>query len=223
VEVTALLADAAGNPLPGRTVRLEVTGFGNTLVQPPASDALGSAQGRIATTVGEKKSIVAVVDPGPGEVRLGPVTTEFLRLLPNWRFVRESGSDANDGRSPLSAWRTLGFALAQLAPGDELFVGAGTYTDPLVIDMVATAAMPLVIRGDRAGEFTGDAGEVLIDVGGATSGIDLAGAAYVTLRGLSVRGSDSGAGHGAGIPTEKLIDEVADQWAFLTRALTMSP
>ena len=31
------------------------------------------------------------------------------------------------------------------------------------------------------------------------------------------------AGHGAGIPTEKLIDEVADQWAFLTRALAMSP
>jgi len=27
------------------------------------------------------------------------------------------------------------------------------------------------------------------------------------------------AGHGAGIPTEKLIDEVADQWAFLGRAL----
>jgi prolyl oligopeptidase len=31
------------------------------------------------------------------------------------------------------------------------------------------------------------------------------------------------AGHGAGIPTEKLIDEVADQWSFLTRALVMSP
>jgi prolyl oligopeptidase len=29
------------------------------------------------------------------------------------------------------------------------------------------------------------------------------------------------AGHGAGIPTDKLIDEVADQWAFLTRALSM--
>jgi prolyl oligopeptidase len=29
------------------------------------------------------------------------------------------------------------------------------------------------------------------------------------------------AGHGAGIPTDKLIDELADQWAFLTRALAM--
>ena len=29
------------------------------------------------------------------------------------------------------------------------------------------------------------------------------------------------AGHGAGIPTEKQIDELADQWAFLTRALNM--
>jgi prolyl oligopeptidase len=27
------------------------------------------------------------------------------------------------------------------------------------------------------------------------------------------------AGHGAGIPTSKLIDEYADQWAFLVRNL----
>lgn len=29
------------------------------------------------------------------------------------------------------------------------------------------------------------------------------------------------AGHGSGIPTDKLIDELADQWSFLTRALDM--
>jgi prolyl oligopeptidase len=31
------------------------------------------------------------------------------------------------------------------------------------------------------------------------------------------------AGHGAGKPTTKLIDEVADQWAFLVRVLNMDP
>src|SRR5262245_8447389 len=95
VELTAVVADAAGNPLPGRTVQLEVTGLGNALVQPPATNALGTTTGRLATSVGEKKSIVAVVDPGPNEIRLGPVTAEFLRILPNWRFVRTTGSDAN--------------------------------------------------------------------------------------------------------------------------------
>ena len=29
------------------------------------------------------------------------------------------------------------------------------------------------------------------------------------------------AGHGAGKPTAKLIEEVADQWAFLVKALNM--
>jgi prolyl oligopeptidase len=31
------------------------------------------------------------------------------------------------------------------------------------------------------------------------------------------------AGHGAGIPTEKKIDEVADQWTFLRAVLKMTP
>ena len=31
------------------------------------------------------------------------------------------------------------------------------------------------------------------------------------------------AGHGAGKPTEKVIEEVADQWAFLAKSLEMNP
>lgn len=199
VAVQLVLADADGKPLPGRRVVLEATGFANTLLQPLNTNAGGATQGQLRTTVGEKKRITAVIDPGPGEVRLGPVTAEFLHLLPNWRFVRSAGSDANDGRSPLAAWATLAFAVGQLAPGDVLYVGAGTYTDPLLITTVATAAQPLTIRGDKTGEFTGDAGEVLLDVGGASAGIQLAGAAHVTLRGLAIRGSDNGLGHGGAI------------------------
>lgn len=193
VALNLVLADSMGRPLPGRTVRLEATGFGNTIAQPLSTNGAGWTRGLLRTTVGEKKAITAVIDPGPDEVRMGPLTAEFLRILPTWRFVRTSGSDANDGRAPLSAWATLAFALTRLAPGETLFVGAGTYTDPLVITSTATADMPLVIRGDRTGEFTGDAGEVLLDVGGAATGIELAGATNVTLRGLSIRGSDGGA------------------------------
>ena len=199
VEARVVVADAAGNPLAGRTVVLEAAGFANTLVQPPRTNTTGEARGALRTTVGEKKTLTAVIDPGPGEVRMGPITAEFVRLQPNWRFVRASGSDANDGRSPLTAWATLARALTGVGPGDVLFVGAGTYSDALVITTAATADAPLVIRGDRAGEFTGDAGEVLLDVGGAPAGIALSGAANVTLRGLSIRGSDNGTGHGGAI------------------------
>jgi len=44
-----------------------------------------------------------------------------------------------------------------------------------------------------------------------------AGAAPILIR------IDSKAGHGAGKPTTKLIEEVADRWGFLTRALDMHP
>jgi hypothetical protein len=194
-----VLADANGRPLAGRRVQLEATGFANALVQPADTDGGGATWGALRTTVGEKKAITAVIDPGPTELRLGPLTAEFLRILPAWRFVRASGSDANDGRTPLSAWATLAHALNQVGPGNTLFVGAGTYTDPLRITTLATADAPLVIRADVTGEFTGDAGEVLLDAGGAVAGIELSGATNVTLRGLSIRGSDSGTGRGGAI------------------------
>jgi parallel beta-helix repeat protein len=198
-QVALVLADANGLPLPGRRVRIEATGFANTLVQPPVTGATGATVGAVRTTVGERKTLTAIVDPGANEVRLGPVTVEFLRILPSWRFVRTNGSDANDGRTPLTAWASLGFALTQLAAGETLFIGAGTYLDSLQITTVATADAPLVIRGDITGEFTGDPGEVLIDAGASAAGIWLQGAAHVTVRGLSVRGAAPGSGLGGGL------------------------
>jgi parallel beta-helix repeat protein len=209
LEVRAEVRDALGTPLRGHAVRLEVSGFANAVFQPAATDALGVATGEVRTLVGEKKSIVAVVDPGPNEVRLGPVTAEFLRIQSNWRFVRTSGSDASDGRTPLTAWATPAFAVTQLVPGDVLFIGAGTYAGPLVLDQVASSGAPIVVRGDREGAFTGDAGEVLVDAGAQTVGVHLDGAAWVTLRGLSVRGADSAGGppgNGSGIFASGAVD-----------------
>ncbi|MES2130435.1 MAG: prolyl oligopeptidase family serine peptidase [Pseudomonadota bacterium] len=49
----------------------------------------------------------------------------------------------------------------------------------------------------------------------ATAQADQAGAAPILIR------IDTKAGHGAGKPTTKIIEEVADRWGFLTRALNM--
>lgn len=49
----------------------------------------------------------------------------------------------------------------------------------------------------------------------ATAQADQGGAAPILIR------IDTKAGHGAGKPTAKLIDEVTDRWGFLTRALKM--
>jgi prolyl oligopeptidase len=49
----------------------------------------------------------------------------------------------------------------------------------------------------------------------ATAQADQAGGAPILIR------IDTKAGHGAGKPTTKQIEEVADRWGFLTRALQM--
>jgi prolyl oligopeptidase len=51
----------------------------------------------------------------------------------------------------------------------------------------------------------------------ATEQADQAGAAPVLIR------IDTKAGHGAGKPTSKQIEEVADRWGFLTKVLDMRP
>lgn len=194
VELAVQLFDAAGNPLPGLRVVLECSGAGNQIVQPPLSDVDGRARGTLGSLVGERKTITAVVEPGPNEVRLGPVTTEFLRIRPNDRFVRTNGSDANSGRTPLAAWRSPAHALAQAPAGATVYVGAGTYPEALAI-----ASSDLELVGDRAGEFTGDPGEVVIDAGMATSALELGAVSDVLVRGLTLRGAAPGGLAGGGI------------------------
>jgi prolyl oligopeptidase len=46
--------------------------------------------------------------------------------------------------------------------------------------------------------------------------------ASLTLAPILLR-VESKAGHGAGRPTEKIIDEVADRYAFLTKNLNFTP
>jgi acetyl esterase/lipase len=59
IAVTA--RDAFGNPVPGLAVALSATGFGNTIVQPPATDAQGRASGSFRSTGTGTMSISAEV------------------------------------------------------------------------------------------------------------------------------------------------------------------
>jgi len=43
--------------------------------------------------------------------------------------VSGDGNDANDGRTPATAWRTLQRADSAVKPGDEVLVGNGVYTN----------------------------------------------------------------------------------------------
>jgi len=192
VPIVATLRDDMDQPVRGATVVLSVTGLGNNVTQPGSTDANGVATGFLTSTIGEPKAITAVVNPGPDEFNLGPVETTFLRIRANEYFVRDGGSDGNGGKSPLDAWRSIGFGLSRVGPGDVLYVGAGIYAESLSISTLASAAGPLTIHGDPEGCYTGDTGAVLVQATGLPFGVELDGAEFVKLRGLSITGAAVG-------------------------------
>lgn len=200
VALTVTVRDADGNPLEGHTVELSSTGDGNVLVQPAdATDESGVTRGTLASTVAEVKVITARVNPGDDEVLLDDdASTEFVLVVPGTYFVRTGGDDSATGDSPAEAWGTIGRALLTVGAGDTVHVGAGTYTESLELGVAATEDEPLSLFADEDGTFTGDAGEVLVDAGGADYALHLDGAANVLVRGFCVTGATPGGGGGGG-------------------------
>jgi hypothetical protein len=71
VDITVSLRQADGSPLEGRTVRVEVSGEGNTVTQPAnKTDALGRATASVVSTRAGTKRVTAAVDAEGGAVLL---------------------------------------------------------------------------------------------------------------------------------------------------------
>ncbi len=197
VDFYVTLADTQGNPLVDTDIAFLLTGYGNVLRYDTTTDANGQVSGDLATRVAEAKTLTCLVGTGPARVTLGELTIEFVRAQANARYLRANGptaSDANDGLTPISAWRTLDHALGQIGAGDTLYVGAGEYAGGLSHTLQAADDAPLTILGDATGIHTGDAGDVVILGAGMAYGLEIADAANLILRGLVLRGSDPGIG-----------------------------
>lgn len=63
IEVFVQVLNRAGRPIPNRQVQVTVTGSGNSIVQPGATDEEGRAKGSVVSTVPEKKTITVQVAP----------------------------------------------------------------------------------------------------------------------------------------------------------------
>ena len=197
VPVTVTVRDSSGDPLENRTVTLTLEGTGGSLVQPAVpTDATGVATGSLSATIAGLQRVTATVESV--ELNDRP-TVDFVRLSANTFYVRTTGSDTNVGDRPNDAWATLGFALTQLVAGDTLYVGSGTYAESLTFSTSGTAADPIEIHGDPSGAFTGDAGEVLVDAGGAAFGLQLNGVSNVVVRGLTLTGARPAGAAGGGL------------------------
>ncbi len=191
VGVTVTVLDDNGDPVQGQRVVLTQTGVGGNLTQPVGLTAAdGTITGALTSQIAGRLILRATINPGLNEVFVTQETSaEFLKLRASDRYVRVTGSDANAGTSPLTAWRTLAFALTQLQAGETLYVGAGTYGESLTFATSGTTGQPIILRADTAGCYTGDAGPVIIDAQGLTHALHLDGVEHVTVRGFTLTGA----------------------------------
>jgi len=103
-------------------------------------------------------------------------------------YVRTSGRDSNHGLSPATALATISRAAKQAeGTGNVIVVGAGRYTEGMIKpEGGGLQGEPFVFFADLRGEFTGDAGEVIIDAAGQKNGFWIPGRTWVILNGFTV-------------------------------------
>lgn len=112
--------------------------------------------------------------------------------------VRESGtryfvdgeaaaaSDANDGLTVDTPWKTIGHAIATLSPGDSLYIRGGVYFERIAATATASADAPIFVKAYPNENVT------LINPGGTAAGIALDGASHWRITGLALRGFEVG-------------------------------
>jgi len=104
-------------------------------------------------------------------------------------YVSPSGSDANNGLSPATAWASInhGDSLGILNAGDTIWVSSGTYSPATTINLTRSGITTLPIVYARRGKAP-----AIVDIGnnGIVS-VEVT-ADYVVIRGLTVNGGKDG-------------------------------
>ncbi|MFZ4573724.1 MAG: reprolysin-like metallopeptidase [Phycisphaerales bacterium] len=100
-------------------------------------------------------------------------------------YVSVTGNDGNDGTSPATAVRTVEAAVARVAPGGTVMIGAGVFPTHAVIDRT------VAIFGDAAAT-------TILDGGSNGRVLDITGAHGLTLRSVAIVNGQTAA-DGAGV------------------------
>lgn len=70
-------------------------------------------------------------------------------------YVRKSGNDNFNGRTLLTAFKTIKKAAAVVLAGDTVYVGAGNFAEDFVISRDGTSTDPIAFIADKSGAKTG--------------------------------------------------------------------
>jgi parallel beta-helix repeat protein len=121
--------------------------------------------------------------PGPFSGLGASIATLYVRA--------DIGDDANDGRTPQTALRTVTAAAKQAGAGTTVVIGPGVYREGGLRPIAdGTEANPIVFHGDPTGALTESSpAPVVIDAGGRSTGFNLAGRSHIRLESLAVTGA----------------------------------
>ena len=132
VKVTVLKAD--GTPLAGRTVKVTVSGEGNTVVQPAPTDARGLATAKVTSTQAGTKTVTASVEAEGGPVTLtSRPTLEFI-VLPASKLAFTTAPSSGTAGTALGAFEVA------LRDGDGETVTGANHTVTVAIGSGPSAA-----------------------------------------------------------------------------------
>jgi parallel beta-helix repeat protein len=131
-------------------------------------------------------------------------------------YVRASGDDGRDGRSPAAAFATIQRGASKAGGGDTVVVGPGTYREGNVTPVGNGRRRELMrFIADRDGSMTGDPpGEVLVDATGFEVGFRISSRPWVVVNGFSVTGAS---GEGIAIKSSSDHSVVANCIVFSNR------
>jgi len=113
-------------------------------------------------------------------------------------YVAKTGNNSNAGSSS-APWLTISYAAAHVAPGDTVYVGAGTYNESVPITISGTSTAPIIFDGQGAAIVSGTGLACCTSptfvssngfVGSTTQGLFTLGASaglnYVTVEGFTI-------------------------------------
>ncbi len=106
-------------------------------------------------------------------------------------FVRKTGSDANAGTTAGTPWLTVDHAVDSVAPGDTIYVGAGTYVEDVNPSVAGTVGNPIKYIADTDGAQTGDAGDVILSSPAGLRALYIFSRDYIEVYNFKISGGSS--------------------------------
>ncbi len=108
-------------------------------------------------------------------------------------YVRKTGNDNHNGQTPATAWKTLSnLDDDTLVAGDLVYIGAGTYSEELELEIPGASGNRIRIVADTTGAMTGDVGDVIVSSLNGDDPVVKIEASHIEINGLKITGGRYG-------------------------------